>query len=297
MLQYVTVTPSTGTTSVGGTFQFTAHAYYSNGSVQDGGSLVTWASSNTSVATIVTGGLATGVGGGTTSITATAAGIPGASATLTVNAAVSVSVSPQKTATGTGQTVSLTANATNGKSGVTWTASAGTVDVNGNFVAPGGPQCMTVTVTATSNDDTTKSASATVNVVAPGQIAATTNVQVANYTVSLGTGNVSVQFGPDMNYGLTTWTQPVPASGGAVSLFIAGMKGLTLYHMRGVVQFSDGSQYTDADQTFLTGTIPLASCRRSGHNDARHDASERGGISGRGPGGRRRDHSVAVQRI
>ena len=154
VLQYVTITPSTGTTSVGGTFQFTAHAYYSNGSVQDGTSLVTWASSNTSVATIVTGGLATGVGGGTTSITATAAGIQGASATLTVNAAVSVSVSPQKTATGTGQTVSFTANATNGKSGVTWTASAGTVDVNGNFVAPGGPQSMTVTVTATSKDDT-----------------------------------------------------------------------------------------------------------------------------------------------
>ena len=255
VLQYVTITPSTGTTSVGGTFQFTAHAYYSNGSVQDGTSLVTWASSNTSVATIVTGGLATGVGGGTTSITATAAGIPGVSATLTVNAAVSVSVSPQTTATGTGQTVSFTANATNGKSGVTWTASAGTVDVNGNFVAPGGPQSMTVTVTATSKDDTTKSASATVNVVAPGQIAATTNVQVANYTISpAAPGNVSVQFGIDTNYGLTTWTQPIPQGGGAVSLFVAGMKANTLYHMRGVVQFADGTQFNDADQTFTTGS-------------------------------------------
>ena len=259
VLQYVTITPSTGTTSVGGTFHFTAHAYYSNGSVQDGTSLVTWASSNTSVATIVTGGLATGVGGGTTSITAAAAGIPGASATLTINAAVSVSVSPQKTATGTGQTVSFTANATNGKSGVTWTASAGTVDVNGNFVGPGGPQSMTVTVTATSKDDTTKSASATVNVVAPGQIAATTNVQVANYTISpAAPGNVSVQFGTDTNYGLTTWTQPVPTGGGSVDLFVAGMKGNTLYHMRGVVQFADGTQYTDPDLQFTTGAVPTA---------------------------------------
>ena len=259
VLQYVTITPSTGTTSVGGTFQFTAHAYYSNGSVQDGTSLVTWASSNTSVATIVTGGLATGVSGGTTSITATAAGIPGASATLTVNAAVSVSVSPQKTATGTGQTVSFTANATNGKSGVTWTASAGTVDVNGNFVAPGGPQSMTVTVTATSKDDTTKSASATVNVVAPGQIAATTNVQVANYTISpAAPGNVSVQFGTDTNYGLTTWTEPIPQGGGAVSLFVAGMRANTPYHIRGVVQFADGTQFTDADQSFTTGALPAA---------------------------------------
>ena len=234
MLQYVTITPSTGTTSVGSTFQFTAQAYYSNGSVQDGTSLVTWASSNTSVATIVTGGLATGVGGGTTSITATAAGIPGASATLTVNAALSVSVSPQTTATGTGQTVSFTANVTNGKSGVTWTASAGTVDVNGNFVAPAGPQSMTVTVTATSKDDTTKSASATVNVVAPGQVTGTANVQVASYTISpAAPGNVSVQFGPDMNYGLPPGRNQLAQFGGAVNLYVAGMKQSTcLPHAR-----------------------------------------------------------------
>ena len=257
VLQYVTITPPTGTTSVSGTFQFTAQAYYTNGRVQDGTSLVTWASSNTSAATIVTGGLATGVGGGTTSITATAAGTAGASATLTVNDPVSLSVSPQTTATGTGQTVSFTANVTNGKSGVTWTASAGTVDVNGNFVAPAGPQSSTVTVTATSKDDTTKSASATVNVVAPGQVTTTSNVQVAQYTVApAAAGNVFVQFGQDTNYGLTTWTQPVPSGGGPVSLFVAGMKANTPYHMRGVVAFSDGTQFMDADQTFTTGAIP-----------------------------------------
>ena len=178
VLQYVTITPSTATTSVGETFHFTAQAYYSNGSVQDGTSLVTWGSSNASVATIVAGGLATGAGTGTASITATAAGTPGASATLTVTSPVSVSVSPQTAATGTGQTVSFTANVTNGKSGVTWTASAGTVDVNGIFVAPVG-QSTTVTATATSKDDPTKSASATVNVVAPGQVTSTENVQVA----------------------------------------------------------------------------------------------------------------------
>ena len=173
--------------------------------------------------------------------------------------AVSVSISPQTTTTGTGQTVSFTANVTNRKSGVTWTASAGTVDVNGNFVAPAGPQSMTVTVTATSKDDTTKSASATVNVVAPGQVTGTANVQVASYTISpAAPGKVSVQFGPDMNYGLTTWTQPVPTGGGPVSLFVAGMKGNTLYHMRGVVLFADGSQYMDGDQTFTTGAVPAA---------------------------------------
>jgi len=121
-LQYVTIAPTTATASVGGTFNFTAQAYYSNGSIQDGTSL------------------ATSVGAGTTSITATAFGTPGASATLTVTAPVSVSVSPQRTATETGQTVSFTANVTNGKSGVSWTASAGIIDVNGIFVTPAGPQ-------------------------------------------------------------------------------------------------------------------------------------------------------------
>jgi len=259
VLQYVTITPSTSTASVGGTSQFTAQAYYSNGSVQDGTSLVTWASSNTSVATIVAGGLATSVGAGTTSITATAAGTPGASATLTVTSPVSVSVSPQTAATGTGQTVSFTANVTNGKPGVTWTASAGTVDVNGIFVAPPGPQSAAVTITATSKDDTTKSASATVNVVAPGQVTATANPQVASYAISpAAPGNVSVQFGLDTNYGLTTWTQPVPSGGGPVNLLVAGMKGNTLYHMRGVVQFADGTQYVDPDMTFTTGAVPTA---------------------------------------
>jgi hypothetical protein len=82
-------------------------------------------------------------------------------------------------------------------------------------------------------------------------------MQVALYSISPGAaGNVSVQFGIDTNYELTTWTQPVPPGGGVVSLFVAGMKANTLYHMRGVVRFGDGAQFVDADQTFITGAIP-----------------------------------------
>jgi len=148
---------------------------------------------------------------------------------------------------------------TNDSTGVIWTASEGTIDSSGNYTAQAGPLSSTATVTATSKADRTKSSSATVNVVSPGQVTATANVQVAQYTVSpAASGNVSVQFGLDTNYGLTTWTQPVPTGGGAVSLFVAGMKGNTLYHMRGVVQFGDGTEFMDADQTFTTGAIPAA---------------------------------------
>jgi arylsulfate sulfotransferase len=172
---------------------------------------------------------------------------------------ISVSVSPQTAAIGTGQTMQFTVVVTNDLTGVTWSATAGTIDPTGNYTAPSGPQSVTVTVTATSRKDPMKSASATANVVAPGQVTQTANVQVAEYTIApLAEGNASVQFGPGTNYGLTTWTQPVPAGGGAVSLFVAGMKGNSLYHMRGVVQFADGAQYMDADQTFMTGSNPSA---------------------------------------
>jgi hypothetical protein len=171
---------------------------------------------------------------------------------------VSVAVSPQTAALATGQSMQFTAMLTN-DTAVTWTAKAGTIDSTGMYTAPAGPQSVTDTVTATSKADPTKSSSATVNVVAPGAVAATANVQVALYTISpAAAGNVSVQFGLDTNYGLTTWQQPVPAGGGAVPLFVAGMKGNTLYHIRGVVAFADGSQYMDADLTFTTQALAAA---------------------------------------
>jgi arylsulfate sulfotransferase len=167
-------------------------------------------------------------------------------------------INPQTAAIATNQTVQFTIS-TNDTHGVTWSVSSGTIDASGNYTAPAGPQSVKVTVTATSKKDPTKSASATVNVVAPGVVAATANAQVAQFTISpAAAGNVSVQFGTDTNYALTTWSQPVPTGGGAVSLFVAGMKANTLYHIRGVVAFADSSQFEDADQTFTTGTIPTA---------------------------------------
>ena len=175
------------------------------------------------------------------------------------SAPVSVTVNPQQVAIGTGQSVQFTATEMNDSKGVTWNASAGTIDATGDYTAPSGTQSVTVTVTATSVKDPKKSTSATVNVVAPGQVTATTNVQVASYAISpSAAGNVSVQFGIDTNYGLTTWTQPIPTGGGPVNLLVAGMKGNTLYHMRGTVQFSDGTQYLDPDLTFTTGAVPVA---------------------------------------
>ena len=293
VLQYVTITPPTGTTSVSGTFQFTAQAYYSNGSIQDGTSLVTWSSSNTSVATIVAGGLATGVGVGTTSITATAAGTAGASATLTVNEPVSVSVSPQTTATGTGQTVSFTANVTNGKSGVTWTASAGTVDVNGNFVAPAGPQSMTVTVTATSKDDTTKSASATVNVVAPGVFADQERAGGPIHDLAGGRRQCQRAVWPRHELWAHHLDATCPSSGVGRSLFVAGMKQSTV-----TTCAAWSSSPMARNSRTRTRPLPPARCRLTGadhhHDNDWYDAAERCGVVGFASDRRRHRNCVVV---
>ena len=103
---------------------------------------------------------------------------------------VSLTISPQTAAIGTGQSSQFTATVSRGT--VTWTASAGTIDSTGNYTAPSGTQSMTATVTATSTKDSTKSASATVNVVAPGQVTATANVQVAAIP-SAGSGRQCVR--------------------------------------------------------------------------------------------------------
>ena len=178
---------------------------------------------------------------------------------------LNIAVTPQLAAVAAGQTVQLTATVTNtvsgtsvaatandDESGVRWSASAGTVDVQGNFSAPSGSESSISIVTATSRADRTKSATATIHIVASGQVSTTANGQVALYSITPGdSAMVSVSFGLDTNYGLTTWTQPASQSA-PVSIFVAGMKANTPYHMAASVRFADGVQFTDTDHVFTT---------------------------------------------
>ena len=184
---------------------------------------------------------------------------------------ISIAVSPQSAAIAPGQTVRFAATVTNqmtgitspatandDPSGVSWSASVGTIDPDGNYTAPSGTQSTSALVIAMSKRDPTKFAGARIHVVPPGQVSLTVNPQVALYSIAPGAAaNVSVQFGVDTNYGLTTWTQPSPESG-ALSLFVAGMKANMPYHMRAVVQFSDGAQFTDTDHLFTTSAVDSA---------------------------------------
>ena len=92
----------------------------------------------------------------------------------------------------------------------------------------------------------------------PGTVSPTANPLVAFYSIAAPEGaSVQVRFGPTINYGLTTWSQPAPpGQGGAVNVLVAGMHPSSVYHMRAVIQLADGTQLLDADHTFTTGAIP-----------------------------------------
>jgi uncharacterized repeat protein (TIGR03803 family) len=83
-LSSIAVAPVNSVLAVGATEQFTAFGTYSDGSVQNITSSVTWTSSKTSVATIAPGGLTTAVAAGTTTIKAASGPVSG-NAVLTIN--------------------------------------------------------------------------------------------------------------------------------------------------------------------------------------------------------------------
>ncbi|HEY1221700.1 MAG TPA: IPT/TIG domain-containing protein [Bryobacteraceae bacterium] len=82
-LTSISVTPANPTITNGASQQFTATGYYSDSSTQNLTASVVWSSLNESVATITTGGLATAVAAGTSTVEAASGSVSG-STTLTV---------------------------------------------------------------------------------------------------------------------------------------------------------------------------------------------------------------------
>lgn len=142
----VTVTPGTASGTVGESAQFTAIAKDGRGRTLSGRT-VTWTSANTAVVTVTASGLATAVGGGSTTIRATVGGVVG-TASVSVTGAVitigSVTVSPGSVTRGVGDTAQFVAVVKDGSgstlSGVTvvWSSSDTTilrVDATGRATA------------------------------------------------------------------------------------------------------------------------------------------------------------------
>ena len=177
----------------------------------------------------------------------------------------SVTVSPGSASVTTGQTLQLTAKVAGiTDKGVSWTiynsgAGAGTIDSSGLYKAPNTGRMVPVKIQAASSADPTKTAEATVWVLAPGTVSTTNNPMVAQYSMMVPDGgSAKVEFGPDTSYGRDTWTRNAPSGGGPVNILVAGMRMSSTYHMRAVVDLPDGQQFQDVDHTYQTGAPPAS---------------------------------------
>ena len=262
VLRYITISPATTTISSGTTQQYTATGYYSNGAIVPGIS-VTWASTNTAVATIDPGsGVATGVAAGTTTINASASGITATSATLSVNALTALTISPTNptiASMGTQQFAAMGAfknsngmtSTTDVSSQVTWSSSdtkIATISSSGlaTSVGPsGGSQISAALDGLTATTNLTVGAPAPVSLsITPG----TPNVGVGNAIVLTATENWSDGSSGHTPTSAVTWSSDTTADANVVAISS---------NTASVAGFATGSAHitaTEALSSPVTGT-------------------------------------------
>ena len=205
----ITVVPGTAAaTFVGETTQFLASGTLSaGGTPQDLTNQVQWVSSNVQVATVSTGGLATAVGSGTTTITAASGGVNGSGVlTVTISGASSQPtlelIPTSATATFVGETTqfialgNLTGSAAtqNLTGNVTWSSSdvsVATVDQNGLATAVEAntvPNSTTITAIGMTSTGSLISATSVLTAASGGTVNLPT---LAVYMAGTGTGTIT----------------------------------------------------------------------------------------------------------
>ncbi len=168
----VSVSPASATLYAQQTKQFTATV------INTGNTAVTWSITPAGAGSINSSGLYTAPATITTqqSVTVTATSqantAVSASATVTLMPTISISVSPSTATLYGGQSQTFSATVTNtSNTAVTWSispAGTGSIDSSGNYTAPTSVTTqLVVTVTVTSQADTTKSATATIYLLPP----------------------------------------------------------------------------------------------------------------------------------
>lgn len=176
---------------------------------------------------------------------------------------IAITISPSTSAVAAGKTDQLTAEVTGTtETAVTWLITApasngGSIDSTGLYTVPANALPNSVTIKAASIAGPSITTYSTIWVLALGKVIATNNPLVAQYSIWTPIGaKAKVDFGPDTSYGLDTWEQPAPSGGGTVNILVAGMRMSSTYHMRAVVEMSDGTQFEDVDYSFQTGSVP-----------------------------------------
>ena len=156
VLASIIVSPTSSTTRVNSSVQFAATGTYTDGTVSNVTNSVSWSSSNTSVASVNGSGLATGVGPGTATITATNGTIRG-TASLAVNQltpTVTFTGAPSSATYNTSFTVRATTNASTmpqitGTTGVCTVGTVGGTPANASALVTMSSGTGTCTLTAT----------------------------------------------------------------------------------------------------------------------------------------------------
>lgn len=131
-LQSITVTPNPVSLAPNNTQQFTATGNYSDGSTKNLTAAVNWQSSNSRIASISGGGLATGIAPGNVTISASLSGVTGTTSLTVANPLQAITVTPANSSVAPGTKPQFTAigtyfdNSSNditAAAGVTWSSS------------------------------------------------------------------------------------------------------------------------------------------------------------------------------
>ncbi len=236
----VSISPTSASVASGATRQFTATVSGTSNTA------VNWTATG---GTVSSSGLFTaGPAAGSFSVTATSAQDSSKSATATVTvtapASVSVVVNPPSASLFTGGTQQFTATVSNASNtAVTWTAAGGTIDANGLYT--GGSTAGSFSVTATSVQDPTKSATATVTLSAPGPSGAHPRIILDTPTLAALRSRMSAH--------TAEWTR---------------LKSVCDSYIGGTAQFIDGNDYPDPPNVgegyqgsgYHDAFMPLALC-------------------------------------
>src|SRR5207249_3673999 len=208
----VTVTPASANLPVGQTVQLTATPKDANGNPLTG-RMVTWSSSNNSVASVTSSGLVSGGAAGSATITATSEGQSGtASITVTSVPVASVSVTPTSANVNEGKTVQLTATPKDGGGNpltgrtITWSSSDNAVATVSSSGLVSGVVAGSATITATSEGQSGPSA---ITVTPPSAGATFGHVFIVteentNYSSVIGSSSMPYLNGLAQQYGLAT---------------------------------------------------------------------------------------------
>jgi hypothetical protein len=266
----IAVSPANATVALGTTQQFTAIGTFTDSSTQDVTSSATWASDDSSTATINNAGLVTSMAQGTTDISATSGNISG-STTLIVSEAqlVSIAINPPSAAVAAGTTQQFTATGTFTDSSthdITATAhwSSTNADVATISNSPGSPglaatqMAGTTTIGAGSGSIST-TATLAVNAAALVSIA----ISPQNPTISYGTNQQFAATGTYTDGSVQDITSAVTWSSSDATVLVisnaTGTSGLANSSGIGTVAVSAASGSISSSTSVTVGQAALVS--------------------------------------